>query len=568
MANVLSMADSAAILGLWRRGWSQRRIARETGIHRETVGRYIRRAQQGGSDDGQSKPAISTPGSVRDRPEPDGSKPANAPTGSDPPKPAISTLGSAGRRSLCDPLSEIIVPMVEVGLSAQRIWQDLRADQAFTGSYQSVKRYVRHLKAIAPLPFRRMECEPGAEAQVDFGTGAPVVTPDGQPLPVGMKSRRRKTHVFRIVLSHSRKAYSESVYRQTTEDFIRCLENAFWHFGGVPRTLVIDNLRAAVKRADWFDPELNPKILSFCEHYGIVILPTRPRTPRHKGKVERNVAYVQDNALKGRSFSSLADENRHLLDWESQVADTRIHGTTRQQVKKAFELERSALLPLPAERFPFFHEGRRHVNRDGHVEVDKSYYSVPPEYLGREVWARWDSRVVRVFNCRFEQIAIHAKREPGRFSTQDRHIDPKKRNGIERGAAWLLNKTSHIGPYAGRWAEQMVQQRGIEGVRVLQGLLSLAGRHPGHVIEQACETALTHGAYRLRTLRELIKRQGEPQERFEFIDEHPIIRSLGEYGELVRAALPDSGETSSAGFPEPLPWASFPSALGAEAVTE
>ena len=120
--------------------------------------------------------------------------------------------------------------------------------------------------------------------------GAPLVGPDG---------KRRKTHVLRVVLSHSRKGYSEAVCRQTTDDFLRCLEDAFRHFGGVPRRLVLDNLKAAVKKADWFDPEINPKVRSFGEYYGTVFLPTRPYTPRHKGKVERGVDYVQENALRG-----------------------------------------------------------------------------------------------------------------------------------------------------------------------------------------------------------------------------------------------------------------------------
>ena len=158
---------------------------------------------------------------------------------------------------------------VEKGLSAQRIFQDLRADHGFTGGYDSVKRYVRRLTAGQPERVYRMECEPGAEAQVDFGLGAPVLV-DG---------RKRRTWVFRIVLSHSRKAYSEAVRHQTTEEFIRCLENAFRHFGGVPRMLVIDNLRAAVQQADWYEPELTPKMAEFCRHYGIVVLPTRPFIP-------------------------------------------------------------------------------------------------------------------------------------------------------------------------------------------------------------------------------------------------------------------------------------------------
>jgi len=90
--------------------------------------------------------------------------------------------------------------------------------------------------------------------------------------------KRKRPHLFRIVLSHSRKGYSEVVWRQTTESFIRCLENSFRYYGGVPRTLITDNLRAAVTRADWFDPELNPKTEEFCRHYGTVMLPTRPAT--------------------------------------------------------------------------------------------------------------------------------------------------------------------------------------------------------------------------------------------------------------------------------------------------
>ena len=338
-----------------------------------------------------------------------------------------------GRISECERWRDIIQSKCDPGLSAQRIYQDLTAEHNYTGTYYSIRRFVRRLAPARELPFRRLECGPGDEAQVDFGTGAPIVGPDG---------KRRKTHLFRIVLSHSRKAYSEVVYRQTTDDFLRCIENAFRHFGGVPRRLIIDNLRAAVTKADWFDPELNPKVRSFGEHYGVVFLPTRPYTPRHKGKVENGIGYAQDNALKGRTFSSLEEQNGFLLDWERTVADTRIHGTTRRQVGKHFaELERPALLPLPLEPFPSYHEERRTVHRDGHVEVKRAYYAVPPEYLGREVWVRWDARVVRIFNDRMQQIAVHSRQEPGRFSTPPEYIAAEKISGVERGAAWLLQRS-------------------------------------------------------------------------------------------------------------------------------
>ena len=137
--------------------------------------------------------------------------------------PAISSAGSQpGRVSHCEPFESVIQVGLDAGLSAQRIYQDLVSEQQFTGSYDSVKRFVRQLGQANPLPFRRLETEPGQEAQVDFGQGAWVVQ-DG---------RRRRPHVMRLVLSHSRKGYTEAFWQQTTENFMRGIENAFRHSGG------------------------------------------------------------------------------------------------------------------------------------------------------------------------------------------------------------------------------------------------------------------------------------------------------------------------------------------------
>jgi transposase len=496
--NQLNMSLQHSILTLAGHGWSHRRIAGELDINRETVGRYLRLAR--------SKPAILTPGSKSDVE----------------PEPAISTSGS-GRQSSCLPWLPQVEAAVAVGLSAQRIYQDLVGEHGFSGSYQAVKRFVRQLRQTQPVPFVRMEVEPGAEAQVDFGQGAWVT--------VGGK--RKRPHFFRIVLSHSRKGYSEVVWRQTTESFIRCLENAFRYFGGVSRTLVIDNLRAAVTRADWFDPELNPKVEEFCRHYGTVVLPTRPAMPRHKGKVESGIKYGQENALKGRSFESLGEENLFLLDWERGVADTRIHGTTRQQVGKVFhEVERSRLLPLPPSLFPVFEEAPRTAHRDGYVELQRAYYSVPPEYVGRQVWARWESRLVRIFNQRREVIAVHALVEPGTFATDPNHLHSPHRYAIQQSLDYLLDRARLIGAHTGSWAEAMVHQRGPIGTRVLHGLLSLAQKHPVKALESAAQKALHHGAWRLRDLRTLLEQAG-PAPQLDFLETHPIIRSLDTYQHCV-----------------------------------
>lgn len=248
-------------------------------------------------------------------------------------------------------------------------------------------------------------------------------------------------HLFRIVLSYSRHGYSEVVWRQDTESFLRCLENAFRSFGGVPHTVVLDNLKAAVVTADWYDPELNPKLLDFAKHYGFVALPARSRMPRYKGKVEAGIKYVKSNALKGRIFSSLSEHNQFLARWERTVADTRTHGSTRKQVAKVFEeVERPSFQPLPLKPFPLFHECRRKVNRDRHLKVARAYYSAPPEYLGRSVWVRWDARLVRLYSERFEQIAVHTRVEPGRFHTQRHHLAGEKISHVERGVAHMLGR--------------------------------------------------------------------------------------------------------------------------------
>jgi transposase len=519
--NELKLDFQHAIIRLREQGWSRRAIARELGINRETVARYLGLGSKPATEVPAGFEATSVGGDQPEaQPDPPGSdsKPAKVPAGS----PPLS-------RSLAAQWEEKILAKLELGLSAQRIYQDLVTEHQFLAGYDSVKRFVRSLERSQPLPFRRMECAPGQEVQVDFGQGAWVLR----------EGKRKRPHLFRIILSHSRKAYSEVVWQQSTENFVRCLENAFRFFGGITPSCVIDNLRAAVTRADWFEPELNPKVRSFAEHYGIVILPTRPAMPRHKGKIEASVKYAQNNGLKGRTFASLAEQNQFLLEWERTVADTRIHGTTRQQVGQIFtRIEQGALLPLPQTLFPVFNEAPRQVHLDGHIEVAKTYYSVPPEYVRRSVWVRWDLRLVRIFNSRMEQIALHARQEPGHFSTDPLHIHSRKRAAVENGAAWLLDRARLIGQCSGTWAEAMLKNRGPEGIRVLQGFLQLAAKYAPINVEAATELALAHAAWHLADLKGLLQNPCR-QEQFEFAQEHPLIRDLAQYQQL----LPDCFNT-------------------------
>jgi transposase len=512
MSNVLKVSLQTTIYSLAERGWSQRRIASELRINRETVSRYLRLSKAASSlagveDGADRKPAISITGKAAWEAEP---------------KPAISSTGTgAGRRSRCEALAQVIFAKLEEGLSARRIYQDLVEQNGFSDSYQSVQRFVRKLKAKQPQRVWRLEARPGEEVQVDFGLGAPIC--DGI-------SRPRRSWVFRMVLSCSRKAYSEAVLRQDTETFLRCLENGLRAFGGVPLLLNVDNLKAAVLKADWVDPEINPKLADFCRHYGLNVMPCRPATPQHKGKVERGVAYVRANALKGRRFKSLAEENLFLKHWESQVADKRIHGTTRQQVAACFEQERPHLRALPDSLFPSFQEARRNVHRDSYVEVARAYYEVPAELIGHQVWARWDSRCVRIFNQRMEQVQIHTRVEPGQFS---RVLGARGLHApVISSCRYWISRAAVLGEQCALWAQGAYVARGAESLRSIMGLCGLIKHHSASTLNNACSKALQAGTYRFKDLRRLLGQQAE-QKAFAFAESHPLIRDLTVYSNFI-----------------------------------
>jgi transposase len=521
MAYQLGMDKTLAIKNLRQSGLSQQAIADALGISRGAVIRHLAAISANSTEAPTGK-------------APTGSESSNsteAQTGSDGiafgPQSSASNLPSS--RSRCEPFREVILAKLDQGLDCQRIHQDLVAEHGFKDKYWSVHRFVQSMGKSQPLPFRRLEVDPGWELQVDFGAGRPCKDHTGA---------MRKTHIFRAVLSHSRKGYTEAVTRLTTESFIRVLENTFWKLGGVPKTVVFDNAKCAVIKADWYDPELHPIINDFCKHYNFTLLPTRPATPRHKGKVERGVDYAQENALKGRSFVTLCEQNAHLEHWEKTVADTRIHGTTKKQVGLAFEGERPHLSPLRNDRFPFFHEEQRRVSRDGHISLRKAFYSVSPEYLGCDVWVRWNSQTVRIFDHRMQQVAVHCFQEPGRFSTHSEHIDPKKTHTIERGVEYLLKKVRFLGSFATRWAESAIEHRGIAASRTIQGLLSLCQHYESAQIDRACDVAWRSKAFSYRVIKTLLEKESATtQQTMEFMDDHPVIRSTSEYGDFIRRAI-------------------------------
>lgn len=534
MANVLRMEKRILVQQLLDLGWSYRKIQAETGIRRETVARYDPdhpKNRTTGSEELTGPAKVPTDRSGEKRP--------NCPPGCDGSEPDSDCLadesyslntGKIHRKPTCTSLAavhdKLIQRKLSQGLTAKRIYQDLASEEGFAGGYDSVKRYVRKLKAKQPRVFARIHSLPGQEAQIDFGQGAPTLK-DG---------RWVRPWFFKMVLSYSRHSYEEVVWKQDIESFIRCHQHAFQSFGGVPRLVRLDNLKAGVLVVHLYEPELNPVYAAFARHAGFVPLPCLPGRPEHKGKTESGVGYTKNNALKGCKFPSLEAQNQHLRHWNRSWARTRIHGTTKKQVWALFaQFERPALGPLPQKPFGFFKMGRRTVHQDGHIEVDRAYYSVPHRLMGRTLTIHYNTLWVKAF-WGSERVAFHRKVEPGRFKTEKTHLPVGKSLSAEEFTQRLLDRCGQIGPQCRLWALSALKVRQQLALRPIQGVLHLSQKYTADKIDWACAQAINMGSLRYHTVKLFSEGdQPTPQNGSELLSQHDLIRSLHEYGDYVQA---------------------------------
>jgi hypothetical protein len=337
-----------------------------------------------------------------------------------------------------------------------------------------------------------------------------------------------------MVLSCCRHSYEEPLWRQDHTSFIRAHENAFLDFGGVPRVVRLDNLKAGVARACLYDPDISELYAAFAKHWDFVPLPSRPRHPQEQGINERGNSYLKDNALKGRRFDSLEDLDGFLKLWNRTVARVRIHGTTRKQVYTHFlEVEKPALKSLPEERFSLFEVGTRIVHPDGHVEVARAFYSVPDRLVGEEVRTHWDERLVRVY-YHGECVGVYTRAPAGTFTTRDEHRPAHKPARQAAYQANLLARTERIGSRALAWAEGAIEDRGVRAYRLLQGMISLTRKHPRERVDWACGVAQERGVFRYQPLRRLVEQAAaRAPAQPPLIQSHEIIRNLKEYAEEV-----------------------------------
>lgn len=328
---MLRHGEIVMIHKLHMEGLSVRAIARQTGLNRRTVAKYLRRGLSG---------------------------PVYGPR--------------QPRGSVLDGFKEYIKKRLGVypGLSAIRLVREI-TELGYHGGYTTVKDFVREERPPEETGWEhRFETAPGKQAQVDFALFKTCFPDDPDQV--------RHVWLFSMILGHSRYQFCRFVWRQDMATVVRCHMAAFEAFGGVPREILYDQMKTAVTDEDTEHGIVyNKTLLALSEHYGFIPRACAKQRAKTKGKVERPYRYVRQDFFLGRAFRDMEDLNGQLGKWLDGVANRRLHGTTRRLVDEAFAEETGALLPLPAIGLTAVLKMERRLSHDGMVSVDGNLYSVP-----------------------------------------------------------------------------------------------------------------------------------------------------------------------------------------------
>lgn len=333
------------IKSLVKQGYSIRAIARMTGLHRDTVKKYLKER-------------------------------------------ILPIYKAVNRESKLEPYKELIECWLsQQNYQASRIY-DLLLDQGFQESERIVRRYVSKLKQKRDhVAYVRFETMPGVQAQVDFGDFQ-IECADGEKLTI---------YCFIMVLGFSRKIYIEFISCCTMANFLTCHQRAFRYFGGVPMEILYDNMKNVVIKKLVGVVQWNTSFLSFCLHYGFRPLTTPVYSPWAKGKVERPIQYIRERFWRGYVYHNLADTNKNILEWMQKTADQRKHTTTHEKINTRFEKEQGLLGALPLSEYDISEKSVRKVQKDCQLSFEGNRYIVPHEYAGRTVLLKVRNDQIRIF---------------------------------------------------------------------------------------------------------------------------------------------------------------------------
>jgi len=389
---------------------------------------------------------------------------------------------SIKRDKILDDYQELIQELLNKGYTSVLIHRHLIQNKGLVVSYSTVLRYVNQLKhkeVYVPV-----ETPPAEEAQVDFGY-------------LGLfnkKGKKIKVWVFSMQLSYSRYAYYEAVTDQTTDTFIKCHINAFEFFMGVPKTVKIDNLKSAVLEASFYEPVFQQHYSKFLSHYGSLPITTRIGRAQDKGKIESGIKYVKNNFLKSIEHKDFNKLESDLKQWNINICNKRIHGTTRKVPEQLYqEIEKKQLLCLPEHRFEIYKIEKRKVKPNGHISFSYNYYSVPSQYANKQVIVKSNGTIIKIY-YEAQQIAIHSieQNKQGEYITVEAHKPPYKQRKTEQ---YYHKKTLDIGQYVNEFFITLKQEKPYQWHRQINGVFNLVKTYGKQIVNLACKRAINYKVY-------------------------------------------------------------------------
>ena len=482
------MNEIVEMIYQWHQGARFKAIQRSLGFDRNTIRKYVRLAQTAGVQQGGPFPEegelvrrmkeVQAPALFRDTP------------GQDQIAPYRKWIDGLLRESEAK----------KEQITAKQIWRLFCEKTGLPIGYCTMKRYLRaQFQWGSPPVTVRLEVEPGSQVQVDFGGAGRMVDPETGKL--------RRAWAFIMTLSYSRHRFVRFVFRQDSPTWIDCHIRAFEFFQGVPATIVLDNLKSGVLKPDIYDPVLNRAYAELERHYGFVADPAKVGLARHKGKVERNVPVVRQHLLAGRSFRDIDETNERAVIWCRKEIGMEIHGTTKRRPFEVFQSEEAACLkPLPPEAFERPLWKKCTVHPDHHIVFDRSYYSLPTRFIGREVWARGGRQLVRILLDE-QLIKTHPRAlRPGTWRTDLCDYPPEKLAYLMPAPAHCRSKAARIGPHTEAFIREILGDHAMRNLRKAQAILRLAEKYGPAAMETAAQRALTFGNFQYRSLKTILEK--------------------------------------------------------------
>jgi transposase len=503
-----TLKDIRMILRLTQEGLSVRGISERLGLSKTSVATYQLRAREAG---------LSWP-LAGDQDDDEGLRRALFRRAGRPPQDLSEPDWAFVERELKRP-----------GVTLTLLWQEYRSShpEGYGFSWFCERYGVFRRRASASFRHRHVA---GAVMQTDYaGQTVDVIDPQTGEI--------RRAQIFVAVLGASSLTFAMASFSQKLVDWIEGHNRAFWYFGGVTSSAVCDNLKAGVAKALWFEPTLNETFAALAEHYGTTILPTRVRKPRDKAKVEGAVLIVERwilARLRNRCFFSLADLNAAIAGLLEDLNTRPMRHAGRSRRELFEEIERSALKPLPAHPFEYAEWKSAKVHPDYHVQVDKTFYSVPHRLIGRQVEVRLTHRVVEIFYDH-QRVAAHVRRSQRcGHVTVNEHMPKAHQRYAHTTPAILVKMAARIGVNAAILVERLMRERPHpeQGYRSAMGVIALGRRYERARLEAACERALVINAVSFSSVSAILKSgldRARPSEPIGAAPAHANIRGSTYY---------------------------------------